>query len=113
MESLALAVTLAPMPDAAHYLLAWPRALFVEEATAALEQFIGPAFVELLSKVEVVLFELADALVEGDDVGGGAEPGLAPGLFTERLREPFFQLGASVKPSIPEVVGQPQASSWP
>ncbi|HUE32515.1 MAG TPA: hypothetical protein VMQ38_06395 [Mycobacterium sp.] len=71
------------------------------------------AFVELLSKVEVVLFELADALVEGDDVGGGAEPGHAPGLFTERLREPFFQLRASVKPSIREVVGQPQASSWP
>jgi hypothetical protein len=32
------------------------------------------AFVELLLKVEVVLFDLADALVEGVDVGGGAEP---------------------------------------
>jgi len=50
------------------------------------------AFVELLLKVEVVLFELADALVEGIDVGGGAEPGLVPGLFAERLREPLFQL---------------------
>lgn len=46
MESLALAVTLAPMPDAAHYLLAWPRALFVEEATAVLEQFIGPPLID-------------------------------------------------------------------
>src|SRR5271166_3852858 len=46
MESLALAVTLAPMPDAAHYLLAWPRALFVEEATAVLEQFIGPQMID-------------------------------------------------------------------
>ena len=50
------------------------------------------AFVELLSKVEVVLFELADLLVEGIDVGGGAEPGLAPGLFTERFGQPFLQL---------------------
>jgi hypothetical protein len=32
------------------------------------------AFVELLLKVDVVLFELADALVKGVDVGGGAEP---------------------------------------
>ena len=32
------------------------------------------AFVELLLKVEVVLFEMADALVEGVDIGGGAEP---------------------------------------
>lgn len=46
MESLALAVTLPPMPDAAHYLLAWPRALFVEEATAVLEQFIGPPMID-------------------------------------------------------------------
>ena len=58
------------------------------------------AFVELLSKVEVVLFELADVLVEGDDVGGGAEPGLTPGLFTERFGQPLFQLlDAGAEPS--------------
>jgi hypothetical protein len=57
------------------------------------------AFVELLLKVEVVLFELADALVEGVDIGGGAEPGLAPGLFTERLGEPLLELAdAGVEP---------------
>ena len=50
------------------------------------------AFVELLLKVEVLLFEMADALVVGVDIGGGAEPGLAPGLFTERFREPLLQL---------------------
>jgi hypothetical protein len=49
-------------------------------------------FVELLSKVEVVLFELADSLMEGIDIGGGAEPGLAPGLFAERLGEPLLEL---------------------
>src|SRR6185312_925403 len=50
------------------------------------------AFVELLLKVEVVLFELADALVECVDVDGGTEPGLAPGMFAERLGKPFLQL---------------------
>ena len=50
------------------------------------------AFVELLLKVEVVLFELADALVEGVDVDGGAEPGLAPGMFAKRFGKPFLQL---------------------
>ena len=57
------------------------------------------AFVELLSKVEGVLFELADALVEGVDVGGGAEPRLAPGLFTERFGQPLLQLpDAGIEP---------------
>ena len=32
------------------------------------------AFVELLLKVDVVLFDLADALVEGVDVGGAPSP---------------------------------------
>ena len=50
------------------------------------------AFVELLSKVEVVLFELADSLVECVDVGGGAEPGLAPGVFAECLGESLLEL---------------------
>ena len=57
------------------------------------------AFVELLLQVEVVLFELGDALVEGVDVGWGAEPGLAPGLFAERFGEPFLELlDAGVEP---------------
>ena len=44
------------------------------------------AFVELQTQVDDVLFELGDLLVEGVDVGGGAEPGLAPGVLAERLR---------------------------
>ena len=59
-------------------------------ARAAVEVVV--AFVELLLKVEVVLFELADALVECVDVDGGTEPGLAPGMFAERLGKPFLQL---------------------
>ena len=51
------------------------------------------AFVELLSKVEVVLFELADALVECVDVGGGAESGLAPGVFAECFGESLSRVG--------------------
>jgi hypothetical protein len=39
-----------------------------------------------------VLIELADALVEGVDVGGCAEPGFTPGVFTERFRQPLLQL---------------------
>jgi len=50
------------------------------------------AFVELLLQVEVVLFELVDALVEGVDVGRGAEPGLAPGVLAEGVGEPTFQV---------------------
>ena len=57
------------------------------------------AFVELLLYVEVVLFELADALVEGVDVDGGAEPGFAPGLFTEGFGQPLLQLlNAGIEP---------------
>jgi Phage integrase, N-terminal SAM-like domain len=50
------------------------------------------AFVELLLLVDDLLFEMGDPVVEGVDVGGGAEPGLAPGLFTERLGEPLLEL---------------------
>ena len=50
------------------------------------------AFVELVLKVEVVLFELADALVEGVDVGGGTESGFAPRVFAERFGQPLLQL---------------------
>ena len=43
------------------------------------------AFFELEAQVDGLLFEVGDLLAEGVDVGGGAEPGLAPGLFAERL----------------------------
>ena len=65
------------------------------------------AFVELLLQVEVVLFELVDALVEGVDVGRGAEPGLAPGPFTEGLRQPFLEvLDSGVEPGSAFVGGE-------
>jgi hypothetical protein len=57
------------------------------------------AFVELLLQVEVVLFEVVDALVEDVDVGRGAEPGLALGLFAEGFGQPFLEvLDAGVEP---------------
>src|SRR5271163_3746456 len=40
---------------------------------------------ELESEVDDLLLHLADLLVEGVDVGGCREPGLAPGLLAERL----------------------------
>ena len=42
-------------------------------------------FFELEPQVDDLLPQLADLLVEGVDVGGRGEPGLAPGLFAERL----------------------------
>ena len=57
------------------------------------------AFGELVLKVEVVLFELADALVECVDVGGGTESGFAPRVFAERLAQSLLQLmDAGVEP---------------
>jgi hypothetical protein len=35
---------------------------------------------------------VGDFLVEGIDVGWGTETGLAPGLFTESLGQPLFQV---------------------
>jgi hypothetical protein len=56
-------------------------------------------FFELEAEAGDLLLELADLLVEGVDVGGCREPGLTPGLFAERLRQPFFQLpDAGVQP---------------
>src|SRR5271157_730833 len=70
------------------------------------------AFVELLSKVEVVLFELADALMEGIDICGDAEPGLAPGLFTERFGQPLLQLlDAGAEPGCSSGTGS-ACSTW-
>ena len=51
-------------------------------------------------KVEVALFELADALVEGVGVGGGTESGgFAPRVFAERFGKSLLQLmDAGVEP---------------
>src|SRR5271166_6332723 len=63
------------------------------------------AFVELLSKVDGLLFEMGDALLEC--VGGGAEPGLAPGMFAECLGESLLELtDAGVEPGGAFVGGQ-------
>ena len=43
------------------------------------------AFLELEPQVGDLLLEMDDLLVEGVDIGGGAEPGLAPGLLAEHL----------------------------
>jgi hypothetical protein len=39
------------------------------------------AFCELQAQFDGLLFEVVDLVVEGVDVGGGAEPGLVPGLL--------------------------------
>ena len=57
------------------------------------------AFFELETQVDGLLFEVGDLLAEGIDVGGDAEPGLAPGLLTERLGQAFLELpDAGVEP---------------
>ena len=57
------------------------------------------AFVELQAQLDGLLFEVGDLLVEGVDVGGGAQPGLAPCLLAECLGEPFLEvLDSGVEP---------------
>jgi hypothetical protein len=61
-------------------------------------EFIA-AFFELQAKVGGLLFEVGDFLVERIDVGGCAEPGFAPCLFAERVRQPQFEVAdAAVEP---------------
>ena len=50
------------------------------------------AFGELEAEVGRLLFEVGDLLVEGVDVGRGAEPGLAPGVLAERFGEAFLEV---------------------
>ncbi len=50
------------------------------------------AFLELQAQVDDLLLQMHDLLVEGVDVGGCAEPGLAPGLLAERFGEALFEL---------------------
>ena len=62
------------------------------------------AFGELQAQVDDLLLEPGDLLVEGVDVGGGAEPGGVPGALAEGVGEPTFEvLDAAV---------QPAARSW-
>jgi hypothetical protein len=39
-----------------------------------------------------LLFEVGDLLVEGVDIGRGAEPGFAPGVLAERVGQAFFEV---------------------
>ena len=65
------------------------------------------AFFELEPQVEDLLFQVGDLLVEGVDVGGGAEPGLAPGLVAESLGQAFFQvMDAGAEPDGTFVCGE-------
>jgi hypothetical protein len=53
----------------------------------------------LQPQVGGLLLEMGDFLVERVDVGGRAEPGLAPRLFAERSGKPLFELAdACVEP---------------
>jgi hypothetical protein len=62
------------------------------------------AFLELETQVDGLLFEVGDLLAEGIGVGGGAEPGLAPGLLAERFGQAFLEL--------PDAGAEPIARSW-
>jgi hypothetical protein len=50
------------------------------------------ALFELELQVNGLMLEVGDLLVESADVGGGAEPGFAPGQLAERLRQAVFEL---------------------
>ena len=50
------------------------------------------AFFELEAQVDGLLLQVGDLLAEGVDVGGDAEPGLAPGLLAECLGQAFLEL---------------------
>jgi hypothetical protein len=57
------------------------------------------AFFELEAQVDGLLFQVGDLLGEGVDVGGDPEPGLAPDLLAECLRQAFFEvLDSAVEP---------------
>ncbi len=60
------------------------------------------ALFELEPQVDGLLLEVGDLLFEGVDIGGGAEPGFAPGLFAERLGEAVFEL--------PDAGGEPEGT---
>ena len=102
--TLACAAGVAQAPDAACHRWRGRRSL-----SWAMSPVGGPGrgevlvvFFELEAQVDGLLFEMGDLLAEGVDVGGGAEPGLAPGLVAERLGQAFLQLA--------HAGGQPDAS---
>ena len=47
------------------------------------------AFVELEPQAGDLLVQIGDLVIEHVDVGGGAEPGFAPGLVAERFGQAF------------------------
>ncbi|MFD1538731.1 hypothetical protein [Nonomuraea guangzhouensis] len=50
------------------------------------------AFFELEAQFYGLLLQMSDLLVEGVDVGGRAEPGLAPDMLAEQLGQAFLKL---------------------
>ena len=50
------------------------------------------AFLELEPQVNDLLLQVGDLLVEGAGVGGGAEPGFAPGLLAECFGQAMLEL---------------------
>ncbi len=53
------------------------------------------AFGELEPQVCCLLFEVGEFVLEGVDVGGGAEPGLAPGLVAESFGQASFEVAVA------------------
>ena len=53
---------------------------------------LAVAFFQLEPQAGDVLVQIGDLVVERVDVGGGAEPGFAPGLVAERFGQAFFEL---------------------
>ena len=65
------------------------------------------AFGELQTQVDDLLLEPGDLLVEGVDVGGGAEPGGVPGVLAESVGEVTFEvLDSAVEPGGAFVCGE-------
>jgi hypothetical protein len=59
------------------------------------------------AQVDDLLRQVGDLLIEGVDVDGGAEPGLAPRLVAEGFGEPFFELlDPAVEPVCAFVCGE-------
>ncbi|MEU8151049.1 hypothetical protein [Nonomuraea sp. NPDC048901] len=61
-------------------------------------------FFELEAQIDDLLLQMGDLLVERVDIGGCAEPGLAPDPFAECLGQAFLKLlGAGVESDRPFV----------
>ena len=65
------------------------------------------AFFQLEPQVGDLLLEVGDLVAEGVDVGGRAEPGVAPGLLAEHLGQAVFELlDTGIEPGRPLVGGE-------